>query len=161
MRPQLPDYGCFPRWPENGHDFIHPEDLKIVSRRIPSERVFRRDSFDGTYYLYRYGSTQFRMKPCMWLKVQPDGIDVGDTVETIGVAMERDLFVAEVYGMYYVRRKGCILYRLRRGEIVVPNLFTANSMKLLTDKSHVRPSEIPHPTPKALDRGERIKGFGM
>ena len=158
LQPPLPVYGCFPRWPEDGQDFIHPEDRVIVSRRIPSERVFRRDAFDGTYYHYRYGAVRFRLRPCLWLAVESDGIDIGDSVETVGVGMERELFVAEVYGMYFVRRKGCILYRLRRGETTIPNLYHRDSMRLLTEKTHLRPGQIDHPMPKSEGRGERIPG---
>ncbi len=148
LRPQLPDYGCFPRWPENGHGFIHPDDSALVLRLIPSERVFRRDLYDGTYYHYRYGELRFRLKPCLWLKVQSEGIDIGDSVETIGVGMERELFIAEVHGMYFVRRKGCLLYRLRRGSTPLPNLYASSSLRQLTDKTHLRPGEISHPMPK-------------
>nr|WP_231615481.1 hypothetical protein [Novipirellula artificiosorum] len=130
-----------------------------MTRRIPSERVFRRESFDGTYYHYRYGQVRFRLKPCLWLQVESDGLDIGDPVETVGVGMERELFIGEVFGMYFVRRKGCILYRLRRGDVVVPNLFTADSMRLLLDKSRIRPGEIAHPTPNVYDRSERMKGL--
>ncbi|MFG0261565.1 MAG: hypothetical protein ACF788_04165 [Novipirellula sp. JB048] len=158
LQPPLPVYGCFPRWPQDGQDFIHPDDLAIVSRRIPSERVFRRDAFDGTYYHYRYGAVRFRLRPCLWLAVEPEGIDVGDSIETVGVEMERERFVAEVYGMYFVRRKGCILYRLRRGSTTIPNLFPRNSLRLLTDKTQLRAGEIHHPVPRARDRRERIPG---
>ncbi len=91
--------------------------MPVATRCFPSERVFRRDRFDGTYYHYSYGQIRFRLRPSMWLRVQPDGIDIGDAIETTGLAMERELFVAQVWGMYYVRRKGCILYRLRRGDV--------------------------------------------
>ncbi|TWU41444.1 hypothetical protein Q31b_28910 [Novipirellula aureliae] len=157
MGPQLPDFGCFPRWPENGYDFVHPDDHEIVLKLIPSERVMRREHFDGAYYHYSYGSTRFRLKPCLWLKVKTDGIDIGDSVETVGVNMERERFVAKVYGMYYIRRKGCILYRLRRDDTIVPNLYLAEHLRLLTEKAKVRRGEIPHPTPKAFDRSERLE----
>ena len=127
LSPQLPDYGCFLRWPEDGQGFIHPEDVAIVSRCLPSGRVFRRDSFDGVYYHFSYGRVRMRLRPCMWLKVATDGIDVGDKVETIGVGLEREQFVAEVLGMYFVTRKGCILYRLRRGDSIVPRCSPAST----------------------------------
>ena len=136
--PPLPDYGCIPRWPQNGQGFIHPDDVPTATRCFPSERVFRRDRFDGVYYHYSYGSVRFRLRPSMWLKVDSDGIDVGDQVETVGAALERELFVAEVWGMYFVQRKGCILYRLRRGENHVPRLYTAKNLRLLKDKRKVR-----------------------
>ena len=155
--PQFPQYGCFPRWPEDGQGWIHPQDVSLVTSLVPSERVMRRESFDGTYYHYRYGRFRFRLRPCLWLKVQSDGLDIGDEVETIGVGLERELFVGEIFGMYYVRRKGCILYRLRRAGNLVPRLYTASQMRLLTDKSRVRQGEIEHPTPSWNGQGERIE----
>lgn len=146
--PVLPDYGCIVRWPHEGQGFIHPDDVAIATRCFPSERVLRRDRFDGVYYHYSYGTVRFRLRPSMWLKVAYDGIDIGDTVETTGLGMERDLFVAQVWGMYYVQRKGCILYRLRRGDVTVPNLYFADQLRILNDKSKIRPGDTVYPTPK-------------
>ncbi len=156
--PQLPDYGIIPRWPEEGQSFIHPDDVAIATRCFPSGRVLRRDAFDGVYYHYSYGAVRFRLRPCMWLAVRTDGIDMGDLVETTGVGMERELFVAQVWGMHYVSRKGCILYRLRRRDSLVPNLFHAGQLKLLIDKKKVRPGEIRYPQPKCTGQGERLEG---
>lgn len=97
----------------------------------------------------------------MWLKVTPDGIDIGDHIETIGAALQRELFVAQVWGMYFVRRKGCILYRLRRGENHVPRLYTAQNLRLLTVKEKVRPGETVHPEPKWNGDGDLLKGFDL
>jgi hypothetical protein len=146
--PPLPDYGCIFRWPQSGQSFIHPDDVPIATRCFPSERVLRRDHFDGVYYHYSYGTVRFRLQPAMWLKVKSDGIDIGDAVETIGLGLERELFVAQVWGMYFVRRKGCILYRLKRGMTKVPRLFSASQLRLLTDKSTIRPGRSNHPAPK-------------
>ncbi len=154
--PVLPDYGCIPRWPGDGQSFIHPDDVAIATRLFPSERVFRRDRFDGVYYHYSYGPIRFRLRPSMWLKVQPDGIDIGDEVETVGVGLERELFVGHVFGMYFIRRKGQILYRLRKAGVLVPRLYPANQMRLLTDKATVRQGEVMHPTPKWFGQGEKI-----
>jgi hypothetical protein len=135
--PPLPDYGCFPRWPQDGDDFIHPDDLPLATRYIPSQRVLRRDKFDGTYYHYSYGTLRFRLRPVMWSKVGSDGIDIGDEVETTGMLLERELFVATVWGMYYVARKGCILYRLKKSDMPVPRLYAAKDLRLLTRKDVV------------------------
>ncbi|TWU49721.1 hypothetical protein [Rubripirellula reticaptiva] len=159
--PVLPDYGCIPRWPVDGDAFIHPDDVAIATKCFPSERVLRRDRFDDVYYHYSYGKIRFRLLPCMWLKVKPDGIDIGDEVETIGVGMERELFVGVVWGMHYVRRKGRILYRLRRGDNVIPRLYSADQLRLLTAKETVRPGEIGHPEPKWSGQGETISGLDL
>ena len=157
----LPIYGCFPRWPQDGQGFIHPDDVPIATRCIPSERVFRRDAFDGVYYHYTYGSIRFRLRPCMWLKVTHDGIDIGDSVETVGTGLQRELFVAEVWGMYFVRRKGCILYRLRKSDSLVPRLYTSEQLRLLTDKSTVREGFVEYPEPKWTGEAETIKDIDL
>ena len=85
-----------PRWREDGFGFIHPADVNTATQLFPSERVLRRFSFDGTYYHCDYGAIQFRLRPCLWLPVRAEGIDVGDEVETIGVEMVRELYIATV-----------------------------------------------------------------
>lgn len=159
--PPLPDYGCIPRWPQDGQAFIHPDDVAAATRCFPSERVLRRERFDGVYYHYSYGKLRFRLRPSMWLKVKADGIDIGDTVETTGAALESDLFIAQVWGMYFVRRKGCILYRLRRGETNIPRLYTARDLRLINDKATVRPGETDHPAPKWTGAGDRTGGLEL
>ncbi len=135
--PRLPDYGCIPRWPQDGTDFIHCDDVSVAQRCFPSERVFRRDTFDGEYYHYRYGHVRFRLRPSMWLPVLGEGFNIGDSVETIGVGMGQELFVAKIWGMHFVRRKGCILYRLWRRDAVVPKLFHAAQIRSLVNKTIV------------------------
>lgn len=157
--PQLPDYGCIHRWPENGCGFIHSADVPVAKQLFPSDRVFRRDAFDGTYYQCTYGRTQFRLRPCLWLPIRWDGIDVGDEVETTGVGMARELFVATVSDMIYAHRKRCILYRLRRCDSTIPTLFTASDLRLLADKSKVKPNRSIHPAPKWNGQGDRLKGI--
>jgi hypothetical protein len=154
--PQLPDFGCFLRWPENGQGFIHPDDVATVTRVVPSPRVLKRISFDGVYYHYVYGGLRFRLRPAMWLPVRTEGIEIDDQVETKGVGLEREQFVATVWGMYYVQRKGCILYRLRRGEQVVPRLYPADHLRLLTDKATVRPPTTQYRPPVWDGRGDTI-----
>lgn len=156
MWPVLPDYGYFPRWPQDGQGWIHPDDVPLVTRLVPSERVFKRVSFDETYYHYRYGRHRFRLRPAMWLKVKYEGFDLGDAVETTGLSLERELFVADVVGMYFVKRKGRLAYRLRRAGQLVPGLFLAEQMRLLKDKATVRPGDTIHPAPKWNGQGERM-----
>lgn len=157
--PQLPDFGCFLRWPENGQAFIHPDDVATVTRLIPGPRVLKRLSFDGVYYHYSYGRLKFRLRPTMWLSVKTEGIEIGDQVETTGLGLERDRFVARVWGMYYIQRKGCILYRLRRGEQMVPQLMSSEHLRLLSNKATVRPSSTKYRAPRWAGQGGTVKGM--
>jgi len=92
----------------------------------------------------------------MWLSVRTEGIEIGDQVETKSVGLEREQFVATVWGMYYVQRKGCILYRLRRGEQVVPRLFPGDHLRLLTNKQTVRPPTTKYRPPSWDGSGETV-----
>ena len=154
--PRLPDYGCFLRWPEDGQGFIHPDDVATVMKLIPSTRVMKRLSFDGVYYHYGYGQLRFRLRPAMWLAVRDEGIEIGDQVETTGLGLEREHFVAKVWGMYYVPRKGCILYRLRRGDQVAPRLYKGDQLRCLTDKTSVRPASTRYRSPRWDGQGETV-----
>ncbi len=159
MWPPLPDYGCFARWPQDGQSWIHPDDVATVTRVIPSERVFKRVSFDKSYYHYRYGNLRFRLRPAMWLRVDAEGLDVGDSVETVGLGLERELFIGEICGMYYVSRKGSLAYRLRRAGNLVPGLFLSHQLRLLKDKATIREGYVQHPEPTWNGQGERIPEF--
>ena len=156
LRPEFPDYGCFLRWPENGQGFIHPDDVSTVLRLIPSPRLFKRVSFDGTYYHYQYGKMRFRLRPAMWLHVRDEGIDVGDKVEVTGHGLEREQFVATVWGMYFVQQKGCILYRLQRGDQVIPKLFPCDQLRLIEQKKTVKAPTTKYRQPKWNGQGETV-----
>jgi len=139
VRPKLPDYGTFTHWPEDGHARLHPDDIAIINRVIPSSRVFRRSRFDGVFYQFEYGkSLQFRLRPCMWLALDWEGIDVGDQVEVIGLGMTRDLFVARVVEMRFNRRNRQIEYTLSQAGQVHPRLYLANELRNLDNQPKLR-----------------------
>lgn len=142
MWPQLPDYGCIARWPQDGFDFIHPDDTEKVRQLFPSNRVFRRERFDGRFYHCRYGEIEFRLQSCLWIPVSHEGFDLGDRVETTGVGMVRELFVGTIANMYFAQGEDGITYRLRRGTMQHSQTFSASMMRLLKDKKEIRPVDI-------------------
>ena len=163
MRPELPDYGTFPRWPDDGSAWIHPDDRAIVMQMIPGERIFRRDRWDGTFYYYSYGDSHFRLKPCMWLPLTNEGVDIGDLVETIGLGMERELFVGHVVDAIYSAEEGRCVYRLSRGRSIDDRLYGRDELQVLTDKTKLREGMTIHPKPQWVERfqdesvsGERL-----
>lgn len=145
--PVLPDYGTFPRTPADGTHWIHPEDVSIVRGLIPGNRVFCRYEFEDPYYHFRYGEIHFRLRPCMWLPLPAEGIDIGDRVETIGPAMQQELFVSHVTDMLYFPGERRIRYRLARTPRS-DRYYYAEQLRLLTDKTHLRPSDTPYPRPR-------------
>lgn len=146
VAPVLPDYGTFPRTPANGVDWIHPEDVAIVDGLIPGPRVFCRYRFEDPYYYFRYGEIRFRLRPCLWLPVAGEGIDIGDQVETIGVGMQQELFVSEVIDMHFSEHDRRIRYRLARTPSS-DRYYYREQLRVLTDKTHLRPSDTIYPQP--------------
>ncbi|MEM6979597.1 MAG: hypothetical protein AAF539_07985, partial [Planctomycetota bacterium] len=61
-----------------------------------------------------------------------------------------------IVGMYFVRRKGRILYRIQKVQQDAPKLFLREHFKALTNKQKVRNGEIEHPTPSWNGAGQSI-----
>jgi len=152
MRPELPDRGSFPRWPAEGTAWIHPDDRATVMHFVPSDRIFKRERFDGTFYHFCYGEIRFRLKPCMWLPLADEGVDIGDLVETIGFAMERELFVGTVSQALYSAEEGRCVYRLTRaGTMDDERLYGREEFNVLTEKIKLREGTTRHPTPQWVE----------
>lgn len=146
VTPVLPDYGTFPRTPADGSDWIHPEDVTIVDGLIPGPRVFCRYRFEDRYYYFRYGEIHFRLRPCLWLPVPAEGIDIGDQVETVGVGMQQELFVSEVIDMHFSQHDRRIRYRLARTPSS-DRYYYREQLRVLTDKTQLRPSDTVYREP--------------
>ncbi len=159
MRPELPDYGTFPRWPADGDQWIHPDDMQLVLSLIPGNKIFRRDEFDGTFYHYRYGDIHFRLQPCMWLPLENEGIDIGDMVETKGLGLERELFIGTVTEAIYADEEGACMYRLTRGETIDDRLYVAHELQVLNNKTKLQIGTTEHPKPQWVEayRGDYLE----
>ncbi len=78
---RAPLFGVFVRWPEDGEDWIHPLDIGIARHLLPGNRVFRRVDYDADYYRFIYGELSFRARPRMWILIENEGFEVGDSIE--------------------------------------------------------------------------------
>ena len=85
-----PKYGCFLRWPQDGNDWLHPDDVALARTMIPSGRVFRRDGSDGEYLADAYGDITLRVRRTLWQEVDPEGFDIGDWVEVLSRGMRNE-----------------------------------------------------------------------
>jgi hypothetical protein len=82
-----PKYGYFPHWPQDGDDWLHPQDVEAARAMIPSARVFRRDGAAGEYAVLHYGDVTLRVRPALWQEVEPEGLEIGDMVEVLSRGM--------------------------------------------------------------------------
>ncbi|MEI8212015.1 MAG: hypothetical protein WCI02_07690 [Planctomycetota bacterium] len=149
--PTLPDLGVFLAWPERGLAAFHPDDAELAQTLIPSDRVFERTAFDGTYYRIQYGSIALRIQPSMWLSVRDEGLRIGDQVEVRSRMLQNDPCIASIMEMRYASSKGVILYTLSQSEMPNPKLFEATDLIAFGKYEPLRPPDFSAPTPRDLD----------
>lgn len=86
MLKQDPKYGYFPRWPEDGNEWLHPDDVQLARQMIPSFRIFKREGQkkDGEpkeFVELHYGKQVIRARRRLWIDVRFEGLNIGDWVE--------------------------------------------------------------------------------
>ncbi len=94
-----PKYGYFPWWPEDGDDWVHPEDVATARSMIPSDRVFRRDGMRGPFVVLHYGEVKLRVRPTLWQEAPPPEFEIGDWVEVLSRGQQhlpRTGFIREI-----------------------------------------------------------------
>jgi len=137
----IPDVGVFLTWPESGENAFHPEDLKLALDWIPSDRVFQRPTFDGTYYHLYYGEQSIRMKPSMWLPIADEGFKIGDKVEVPSQLMKNDPMVATIIEMRYAQAQSVIKYTLLNHDMPTPRTYIAEELTLLSQRHELLHSD--------------------
>ena len=149
--PELPDWGSYLHWPENGNDWIHPEDVDLVQSWIPSNRVFYRYEFDGTYYHLKYGERSIRVKPSLWTKVPNEDLHIGDAIEVRNMNMERDPIVATIIEKRFEVEMQRIGYNLLHRELPVDRVYHAEELRSLHPRVELQASEwdIVRPVPES------------
>ena len=149
LRPDLPDFGAFLKWPISGTDWIHPEDVDQAQVLVPSNRVFRRDRWDGTYYWLHYGDQTLRVKPCMWQRTPDIDIEVGQRVEVLSKQGENDPGIFKVAEIHFLKEAQEVEFILSRDDLVISHSFRRDDFRPLEVKHHLRQGFFEHQTPKA------------
>lgn len=149
-RPDLPDYGVYPKWPIQGEDWIHPEDRQRAEEFAPSFRVLRRHKWDGEYYWLSYGTTSYRVKPTMWLPVPAVDIEVGEQVEVLQSKGDHDPGIFRVAEVLFNIRLREVEFYLQRGEMRLASPFSRESLRPLIIKHHLRQGNFEFQPPRAL-----------
>ena len=105
-------FGVYPWWPAEDDSWIHPDDVELCYRLIPSPRVFRREFLDQQYNRLTYGELILRVRPTMWLEVPTDGYLVGDRVEIRSEMGRRRPAIARIEDIFFCRRQQRLEYYL-------------------------------------------------
>jgi hypothetical protein len=131
----LPKHG-FCLWPEDGEDWIHPNDLELARSLIPSKRIFRKVVCPDPilrelgYVEYSYGDQAFRGLPTLWHEVNSDGYEIGDTVELKSGYGKLRPIIADISEMYWNRHELVIEYKLVKNGVPQPNRYQSSQFRL-------------------------------
>ena len=118
-----PKYGHFPWWPEDGDEWLHPDDVARARTMIPSARVFCRDGAEGNYMLMRYGAARLRVRPTLWVEVEPEGLDIGDWVEVLARCMTNEARTGIVREILWDDRSRAIRYQISENGLPIAQMY--------------------------------------
>jgi hypothetical protein len=124
-----PKYGYFPHWPQDGNDWLHPEDVAIARAMIPSSRVFRRDGVVGEYFVLHYGDVTLRARPALWQEVEPEGIEIGDWVEVLSRGMLNEPRTGTIREILWDESARAIRYQISEGGQPVDRLYAREDLQ--------------------------------
>jgi hypothetical protein len=111
-----PKYGHYPWWPQDGDDWVHPEDVALARAMIPSPRVWRREGEQGEYVVLQYGDVRLRVKRTLWVETPHEGYDIGDWVEVRPRGMTNDPVTGQVRELHWDAHAGVLRYYLTVGD---------------------------------------------
>ena len=132
-----PKYGYYPWWPENGNDWVHPEDVELARSTVPSPRVWRRDGQRGDFVVLTYGELVLRVRRTLWRELKWEGFDLGNLVEVRTRGMTNEHRTGTISEMHWDEHAGCIKYQLHELEEEVEN----PSAYMALDLKHVEPTD--------------------
>lgn len=124
-----PKYGYFPWWPEDGDAWIHPEDVPLARKLIPSPRVFRRDGESGELVVLHYGDVRLRVRRTLWQETPPARYEIGDLVEVLSRGMRNTPRTAVVRGIVWDDDARALRYEVAEAGKLIPNLFAAEDLR--------------------------------
>ncbi|HVT28073.1 MAG TPA: hypothetical protein VHE81_08660 [Lacipirellulaceae bacterium] len=132
MMPPLktdPKYGYYPWWPQDGNDWLHPDDVAIARAMIPSNRVFRRNGVDGEYLLMHYGSVTLRVRRTLWREVPHEGFEIGDWVEVLSRGMRNEPRTGIIREMFWDERDRATRYQISENNEPVEDLYAREDLR--------------------------------
>ena len=124
-----PKYGVFSRWPEDGDDWLHPDDIATARTMIPSQRVFRRDGNEDGYDLLHYGKVRLRIRRSLWLEVRPEGFDIGDWVEVKSSGQQQTPRTGVIREMLFNHHSKRIEYQVEERDMPIETHFHAEDLR--------------------------------
>ncbi len=129
-----PRYGFYPWWPEDGNDWIHPDDVEVARQMIPSQRVFRREGEARPFVLLFYGDVKLRVLRTLWREVDSEGFELGDMVEVLSRMRHNEPHTGTIREMLWDDRTRRLRYQLLVNGQPMAKFYTSEDLR------HVEPT---------------------
>lgn len=138
-----PKYGHFPWWPEDGNDWVHPDDVELARRTIPSPRIWCREGIvpqpdnQGNWVVLHYGKLQLRVERVLWVDLEGEGLEIGDHIEVLPHGMKNDAQLGEIRERHWQPHKSRIAYQITTTDgTLLETWFHAEDLKLVDQPLH-------------------------
>ncbi|TWT32359.1 hypothetical protein KOR34_41220 [Posidoniimonas corsicana] len=146
-----PKYGYYPHWPQDGDDWVHPEDVALARSHFPSQRIWRRDEESGAYHTIRYGDLTLRVKSALWQEVAKPDYEIGDLVEVRTRLMRNEAHTGRVAEVQWDDYQGQVVYHIQENDRHLPNKYTSADLKPVDPAEGREFSRLPSDTPEATE----------
>jgi hypothetical protein len=124
-----PKYGFYPWWPEDGDEWLHPEDAELARGLIPSPRVFRRDGEHGPFVVLHYGDLRLRVRRTLWQEVPAEGFEIGDMVEVLSRGMKNTPRTGVIREVHWEPRARAMRYQISENDLPIAKLYSAEDLR--------------------------------
>ncbi|TWT32983.1 hypothetical protein [Blastopirellula retiformator] len=137
LKPEA-DYVMLQRWPQDGDDWIHPDDRGMAAGMIPSDRIFRRELQEDGYYELTYGPRKIRVRPVMCEDAPKPVFEIGQFVK-LKMAFESDRTeTGRIFAIRYSQYHDAPQYYLIRGNMKSRTPYLADALELFTPEGKLR-----------------------
>ena len=124
-----PRYGYYPWWPEDGNDWLHPEDVEQARQMIPSLRIFRREGERGPFVELHYGPIRLRVKRTLWQEIDPVAFEIGDWVEVLSRGKQNEPRTGTIREIVWNQRARQPRYQILDNGTPIANYFAAEDLR--------------------------------
>ena len=124
-----PRYGYYPWWPEDGDEWLHPEDVELARQMIPSTRIFRREGEHGPFVCLYYGELRIRVKRTLWQEVDGEGYEIGDWVEVMSRGHRNTPRTGTISEIHWNSTDRRMSYRIVENDKPIPNDYSSDDIR--------------------------------
>tara|TARA_Y100000814_G_C12313034_1_gene395677 strand:- start:34 stop:447 length:414 start_codon:yes stop_codon:yes gene_type:complete len=135
MMKEEPRYGYYPWWPQDGNDWLHPEDVELARKIIPSTRIFRREGQQGPFEVLHYGDQRLRVHHTLWQEVQTEGFEVGDWIEVLSRGHRNTPRTATIREIRWDPHSPALRYQVQENCQPIAKFYTSEDLR------HVEPTD--------------------